>query len=687
MDSWQISARTSLPNHVNFLPINYHRLSESLVKRAYERLLHHSKDPVPLESISRKSERIESYLRHTLEVYENLLNKKRKSMAQEKLLCPRSWPECNVFPASPAIYVTDIGVQTNSTCRLRYTSQMHLLTDCLNELKTHCKLDVEFWESTDNPSLKKFLDFRFQKGVLGDKKTEYSQYKSELSTIKSLSCISSVTSYPVNYGWQWEKTMCSVQHVSAPSLTTLSLTAGSGKRLRSVSERAVTSHSYGEQNKIRAVTFDDEESAIPIESSFIPTIPVELSTPVIDTQDDDVFNKKVSREAYIKVRQDARDRPSQKDWFIGEYDVSNAFRNFQITNIDRLESGDTFFFSLNIEEILSLHHIMLVDLTRMKKPSYVITDERNWRASVRQPSQPDPADFFGSIMNEYEKVINDIDELRVKFYEMWGKYCDKVIYSDGERRLFETTQIVARVLYYERMHMFPNSGKDENEDTVMHEYVHDTFKETFRDSNYHTVWANSQSLTSKDYRSTYGRSQGKKTDLTIYRIMEKGEREEFCFVEAKRFSVTRISKVGGYNLYKVAIFCQGGVNNRLLLENKSGTQSFGGHICEGYIYFCMMDLEYDGVYRFFQLSEIKLAQKLSEFNLVRKLILFLSFSPRLPFIPTQCRIDNYYASRNNHNESYHPSSFIRNPTVTPTAPSSVIPDVCLKNKQKKRKSI
>ena len=36
--------------------------------------------------------------------------------------------------------------------------------------------------------------------------------------------------------------------------------------------------------------------------------------------------------------------------------------------------------------------------------------------------------------------------------------------------------------------MYPDSGKDENEDTVMHEYIHDTFKETFRDSNYDTVW-------------------------------------------------------------------------------------------------------------------------------------------------------------------------------------------------------
>ncbi len=60
-----------------------------------------------------KSERIESYLRHTLEVYENSLNrKKRKTMAQEKVLRPQSWLECNVFSALPTIHVVDSGVQT-----------------------------------------------------------------------------------------------------------------------------------------------------------------------------------------------------------------------------------------------------------------------------------------------------------------------------------------------------------------------------------------------------------------------------------------------------------------------------------------------------------------------------------------------------------------------------------------------
>ena len=91
------------------------RLPDSLVKRAYQGLLNHSKNPVPLEMISGKSGRIESYLRHKLEVYENSLNRKRKNMAQTKLLRPRSWPECNVFPASPAIYVLDSKAQTDNS--------------------------------------------------------------------------------------------------------------------------------------------------------------------------------------------------------------------------------------------------------------------------------------------------------------------------------------------------------------------------------------------------------------------------------------------------------------------------------------------------------------------------------------------------------------------------------------------
>ncbi|EXX72894.1 hypothetical protein RirG_065030 [Rhizophagus irregularis DAOM 197198w] len=107
----------------------------------------------------------------------------------------------------------------------------------------------------------------------------------------------------------------------------------------------------------------------------------------------------------------------------------------------------------------------------MKRPTYITVDKRSWRASIRQPVQPDLASFFGDIMNEYEKVINDIDELRLKFYEMWGKYCDKVIYSD-EKDVFLDDSNCGTLM---RMHMYPDSGKDENEDITMHEYVQGNF--------------------------------------------------------------------------------------------------------------------------------------------------------------------------------------------------------------------
>ncbi|PKY27351.1 hypothetical protein RhiirB3_390231 [Rhizophagus irregularis] len=114
------------------------RLPENLVKRACERLLHHSKDPVPLESISKKSKRIESYLWHTLEVYENSLSrKKHKTMTKGKTLRPRSWPECNVFPSSPAVYVRDNNTQTNDITHDREEENNRRVMNELKVLSQH----------------------------------------------------------------------------------------------------------------------------------------------------------------------------------------------------------------------------------------------------------------------------------------------------------------------------------------------------------------------------------------------------------------------------------------------------------------------------------------------------------------------------------------------------------------------
>src|SRR5437764_4891370 len=67
--------------HPDYNPI-IAKLPKSLVKRAYHRLLYHSRSPVTSEQISEKCDRIENYLYHTLEVYEKGLNQKRKKQIQ-----------------------------------------------------------------------------------------------------------------------------------------------------------------------------------------------------------------------------------------------------------------------------------------------------------------------------------------------------------------------------------------------------------------------------------------------------------------------------------------------------------------------------------------------------------------------------------------------------------------------------
>ncbi|CAG8467995.1 34543_t:CDS:10 [Gigaspora margarita] len=55
---------------------------------------------------------------------------------------------------------------------------MQLIPECLNALKYRT-----FWENTEEPTLFDFLNFRLSTGVLDDKRTEYSRYKNELTTI------------------------------------------------------------------------------------------------------------------------------------------------------------------------------------------------------------------------------------------------------------------------------------------------------------------------------------------------------------------------------------------------------------------------------------------------------------------------------------------------------------------------
>ena len=87
----------------------------SQLERAYQRLLNHTRKPIPQNQISEKNKRIEDYLHHTLEIYQKSLDRNRKTMDRKKLRS-QSWPECPELLTLPISYVTDNETQTDNTC-------------------------------------------------------------------------------------------------------------------------------------------------------------------------------------------------------------------------------------------------------------------------------------------------------------------------------------------------------------------------------------------------------------------------------------------------------------------------------------------------------------------------------------------------------------------------------------------
>ena len=61
------------------------KLPVSIKDRAYQRLLNHSRNPIPLEQISEKNKRIEDYLLHTLEI----IRPESQNYGSEKITPPK----------------------------------------------------------------------------------------------------------------------------------------------------------------------------------------------------------------------------------------------------------------------------------------------------------------------------------------------------------------------------------------------------------------------------------------------------------------------------------------------------------------------------------------------------------------------------------------------------------------------
>ncbi|GES77123.1 hypothetical protein GLOIN_2v454026 [Rhizophagus clarus] len=85
---------------------------------------------------------------------------------------------------------------------------------------------------------------------------------------------------------------------------------------------------------------------------------------------------------------------------VNETEVKSTYSDLISSNVyyetssQKTSAGETFRFSSCSETILSLHNIIFIDWTTMKKPLYLDIDERKWRVSIRQPKQQTLPSFF-----------------------------------------------------------------------------------------------------------------------------------------------------------------------------------------------------------------------------------------------------------------------------------------------------
>ncbi|RHZ81453.1 hypothetical protein Glove_120g92 [Diversispora epigaea] len=151
-----------------------------------------------------------------------------------------------------------------------------------------------------------------------------------------------------------------------------------------------------------------------------------------------------------------------------------------------------------------------------------------------------------------------------------------------------------------------------NEDTFVYEVLHNLLREIFRDSTFKLIWANSKSFVSKNCRSN--RSENKenhRSEKPDFKIITK-KKEEILFgkVKKKDSSSLLINK----NLIKLSNFQSSALDELIkIYGNKIGLTSFEIWISGLRIQIYEMDLNYDGIYRMFLMSNVLTPTKRTQF--------------------------------------------------------------------------
>ncbi|CAG8725937.1 19704_t:CDS:2, partial [Gigaspora rosea] len=323
------------------------------------------------------------------------------------------------------------------------------------------------------------------------------------------------------------------------------------------------------------------------ESTEIEKESIEAS-PELNVHESDI---EITHEDYNENPFDVGDGSRNHKWVVDGHNISLDFRKFQLASINLLETNPTF---LYVKIWIGFF-----------KPEFVTCSEKVWnkiRPRLLVPKMLPSVVHL--IIIEYNMLLD------TKWHENWAKW--STLSTDEDKSIFDLSF---------------DEDKKLDEDTFVHRYCHRLLEEIFSKDDFTLIWANGESESSKERRILDGKNHGRKPD---FRILSKIDdvNTEFLFGEIKPpNNSTSINK----SIVKLAEFTKGSLD--LIIYSYGyvdGLETFGVLIHGSEIKIFSMDLAFDGLYRFNQLSKILLPTENANFlNIITVISTFYSLLERI----------------------------------------------------------
>ncbi|CAG8724612.1 14865_t:CDS:10, partial [Dentiscutata erythropus] len=341
------------------------------------------------------------------------------------------------------------------------------------------------------------------------------------------------------------------------------------------------------------------------ESTEIEKESIEAS-PELNVHESDI---EITHEDYNENPFDVGDGSRNHKWVVDGHNISLDFRKFQLASINLLETNPTFLYVKDMDRILQAG---ICNMFRNKiRPRLLVPK--------MLPS------VVHLIIIEYNMLLNDKQLLDTKWHENWAKW--STLSTDEDKSIFDCAQEVTKNFFTYLTSVSFDEDKKLDEDTFVHRYCHRLLEEIFSKDDFTLIWANGESESSKERRILDGKNHGRKPD---FRILSKIDdvNTEFLFGEIKPpNNSTSINK----SIVKLAEFTKGSLD--LIIYSYGyvdGLETFGVLIHGSEIKIFSMDLAFDGLYRFNQLSKILLPTENANFlNIITVISTFYSLLERI----------------------------------------------------------